>query len=241
MMVGQEKDEHFDPIYSLRARDYHELVLREDTGGTLPAALAAITPFSGKSVIELGAGTGRVTALLSAMAAEVRAFDRSQAMLDVAAGFLAGERGRNVTLATADNRSVPLPDGSADIVVEGWSFGHTICLADDRWEGAATGIIGESMRLLRPGGTLILIETLGTGFRSPRAPGPILPLFFSWLENTRGFAHRWIRTDYTFESMEKAQELVPFFFGQMVDHEVLPSGQVSVPECTGLWWKRKQP
>jgi ubiquinone/menaquinone biosynthesis C-methylase UbiE len=241
MTVARDNDEHFDPIYSERARDYHELVIREDADGRLPAALAEIVELPGKTVVELGAGTGRVTALLSTTAAKVLAFDRSPAMLEVARGFLAGTPGGAVTFAAADNRSVPLADGSADVVVEGWSFGHTICLADERWKEAAAGIIGESMRLLRLGGTLLLIETLGTGLRSPQAPGPILPLFFSWLENTRGFAHRWIRTDYTFESMEKAQELVPFFFGQMVDHEVLPSGQVSVPECTGLWWKRKQP
>jgi ubiquinone/menaquinone biosynthesis C-methylase UbiE len=242
MTVGRGKtDDHFDPIYLQRASDYHELVIREDAEGNLGSALAEAADFSGTTVVELGAGTGRVTRLLAAMAGKVLAFDRSRPMLDVAAGYLGDAVRRNVTLATADNRSVPLADNAADIVVEGWSFGHTVCLADEEWKDAATQIVEESMRLLKPGGTLILIETLGTGFRSPRAPGPILPQFFSWLETERGFAHKWIRTDYTFETLGKTRELVPFFFGQMVDHEVLPSGQVRVPECTGLWWKRKQP
>jgi SAM-dependent methyltransferase len=239
--VPRKPDDHFTHIYLHRARDYHELVMREDAQGSLGAALAAIAVFSGAQVVELGAGTGRVTGLLAGMGARVRAFDRSRPMLDVAAGWLGGELGARVTFAEADNRSIPLPDASADVVVEGWSFGHTVMDAGASWKEAAAELVAETMRLLRPGGTAILVETLGTGLRIPQPPGPIFPLFFSWLEDGQGFARRWIRTDYLFETAARARELVPFFFGQMVEHEVLPTGQVSVPECTGIWWKRKDP
>ena len=57
---------------------------------------------------------------------------------------------------------------------------------------------------------------------------------------TSSFALKWVRTDYTFESQERARTLVEFFFGRMVEHEVLASGEVTVPECTGIWWKKKQ-
>jgi hypothetical protein len=92
---------------------------------------------------------------------------------------------------------------------------------------------------VKPGGTAILIETLGTGQRTPHPPGSRLPLFFSWLQEERGFAMKWIRTDYLFENLAKARELVEFFFGQMVEHDVRATGQVVVPECTGIWWKVK--
>jgi SAM-dependent methyltransferase len=239
--VPKKPDDHFTQIYRHRARDYHELVTREDAHGNLGAALAGIARFDGTTVVEMGAGTGRVTRLLAGLGARVLAFDRSRPMLDVAAGWLRGEVAARVTLAEADNRRIPLPDGSADAVVEGWSFGHTVMDADGAWKEAAAGLISETMRLLRPGGTAILIETLGTGFRAPEPPGPIFPLFFKWLEGEQGFTRHWIRTDYVFETAAKARELVPFFFGQMVEHEVLPTGQVSVPECTGIWWKRKDP
>jgi ubiquinone/menaquinone biosynthesis C-methylase UbiE len=238
--VPRKPGNHFAAIYGKRAAQYHELVMREDTAGNLRRALAGIAPFPGATVVELGAGTGRVTKMLSAMAGRVIAFDRSRHMLDRGALHLAEELRRNVSLAEADNRSVPLPDGAADIVVEGWSFGHTVMDAEGAWKEAAQGIIAEAMRLLRPGGTAILVETLGTGCRSPEPPGPIFPLFFAWLEQERGFARHWIRTDYTFETAAKAAELVPFFFGQMVEHDLLPTGEVTVPECTGIWWKRKQ-
>jgi len=233
-------DAHFDPIYSRHAEEYHELVTREDTQGNLVSALRQIVDFRAKTVVELGAGTGRITKIVAPMAGRVLAFDRSRHMLEQAAAYLSDDLGRNVTLAEADNRSVPLPDGTADIVIEGWSFGHTVVQGGDAWKTAAEAILAETTRLLKRGGTAILIETLGTGFRAPQPPGPLLPLFFSWLEKERGYALKWIRTDYTFESQERARALVEFFFGRMVEHEVLASGEVIVPECTGIWWKIKQ-
>ena len=158
-------------------------------------------------------------------------------MLDRARAYLSEETRGNVLLAEADNLAVPLPDSSADVLVEGWSFGHSVSREGRDWKNAAEEVLAEGLRLVKPGGVLILIETLGTGCRTPHPPGPVLPLFFSWLEHERGFALKWIRTDYLFESAAKARELVEFFFGQMVEHEVLSSGQVVVPECTGIWWK----
>jgi ubiquinone/menaquinone biosynthesis C-methylase UbiE len=241
-MMGDDEstDAHFDPIYSRHAGEYHELVTREDTQGNLVSALRQIVDFNSKTVVELGAGTGRITKIIAPMSGSVLAFDRSGHMLEQAAAYLSDELGRNVTLAEADNRRVPLPDAAADIVIEGWSFGHTVMLGGDAWKAAAEGLLAETTRLLKRGGTAILIETLGTGFRAPQPPGPVLPLFFSWLEEVQGYARKWIRTDYTFESQERARTLVEFFFGQMVEHEVLASGAVTVPECTGIWWKRKQ-
>ncbi len=232
-------DAHFDRIYGTRAFDYHELVSREDMQGNLPRALQEIVDFRGKTVIELGAGTGRVTRILAPLAGRVLAFDRSPHMLEQARVYLSDELKGNVRLSKADNHAVPLPDSSADILVEGWSFGHSVSREGGDWRKAAGEVLAESMRLVKPGGTLILIETLGTGHLAPHPPGPWLPLFFSWLQDERGFALKWIRTDYLFESLTKARELVEFFFGQMVEHEALDSGQVVVPECTGIWWKLK--
>jgi ubiquinone/menaquinone biosynthesis C-methylase UbiE len=233
-------DAHFDRIYDTRAWEYHELVSREDREGNLSRALQEIVEFRGKTVIELGAGTGRVTRILAPLAGRILAFDRSRHMLERAGAYLSEELKRNVRLAEADNRAVPLPDASAEILVEGWSFGHSVSRVGDEWRKAAVEILAECMRLVKPGGAIILIETLGTGHGVPHPPGPHLPLFFSWLQDEYGFALKWIRTDYLFESLAKARELVEFFFGQMVAHEVLASGQVVVPECTGIWWKIKQ-
>ena len=237
--MSSSADAHFDQIYATRAQDYHELVSREDMQGNLPRALMEVADFRGMTVIELGAGTGRVTRIIAPLAGRVLAFDRSRHMLEKAGAYLAEEIERNVRLGQADNLAVPLPDSSADILIEGWSFGHSVSREGGDWKKTAREILHECTRLVKPGGAIILIETLGTGYREPHPPGSPLSLFFSWLQEECGFSLKWIRTDYLFESLARARELVEFFFGQMLDHEVRASGQVVVPECTGIWWKTR--
>jgi ubiquinone/menaquinone biosynthesis C-methylase UbiE len=237
-MTESEKS-RYDLIFSRHAEEYHELVAAEDWQGNLPRALKEITSFTGKTVVELGAGTGRVTMLVAPLCAKVLAFDRSQHMLDKAAANVRSLGLDNVSLAACDNRTVPLAAACADIVMEGWSFGHTVSLAQGQWQNEADALLSESRRLLRPGGTLIIMETLGTGVRMPAAPGPVLPLFYGYLEKQLGFTARWVRTDYRFSSLAEARRLVELFFGQMMDYELASERQVIVPECTGIWWESR--
>jgi len=237
--MREDEKARFELIYARHATEYHELVSAEDWQGNLARALGEVTSFRGKTVVELGAGTGRITMLLAPLCQKVLAFDASQHMLDAARAHIEKGGFRNVSLGAADNRAVPLADASADVVIEGWSFGHAVSEAESRWENTADALLSESTRLLRPGGVLILIETLGTGFRMPAAPGPILPVFYGYLEKQLGFGARWVRTDYRFPSLAEARRLVELFFGQMVDYDLGPAGNVIVPECTGIWWKKR--
>ncbi len=237
--MTENEQTRFELIFNRHAAEYHELVAAEDWQGNLPRALGEITDFEGKTVVEMGAGTGRVTMLVAPLCSEVLAFDASQHMLDTAASNLKGRALGNVTLQKADNRAIPLPDASAEIVIEGWSFGYTVSQGQSQWQNTADALLAESARLLMPGGTLIVIETLGTGLRMPAAPGAVLPVFYGYLERQLGFTARWIRTDYRFPSLSEARRLVELFFGQMADYELAAEGDVIVPECTGIWWKRR--
>jgi len=235
--MTEEEKSRYELIFSRHAGEYHELVAAEDWEGNLPRALGEITSFAGRTVVELGAGTGRVTMIVAPLCAKVLAFDRSQHMLDTAAANMRDVG--NVSLAVCDNRAVPLPDASADIVIEGWSFGHTVSQAKSQWQNQADELLAECNRLLKPGGVLIIIETLGTGFRMPAPPGAVLPLFYGYLEKQLGFTARWVRTDYRFPSLAETRRLVEMFFGAMVDYDLVEGRQVIVPECTGLWWKSR--
>ncbi len=238
MHVEERADPHFELIYGRHAAEYHELVSCEDWQGNLPRALHGAASFAGRTVVELGAGTGRITEMVASWSAKVLAFDRSQHMLDAAASNLGARGLRNVTLAVAENTAVPLLDGAADIVIEGWSFGHMVSGAAGAWRPAAEALLAESLRLVKPGGSLILIETLGTGVRMPEPPGPVLPVFYGLLERQLGFTARWVRTDYRFPSLAEARRLIELFFGGMVDYEPAEGGGVIVPECTGVWSRR---
>jgi ubiquinone/menaquinone biosynthesis C-methylase UbiE len=235
--MNESEKSRFELIFNRHAEEYHQLVAAEDWQENLPPALGEIASFKGKTVVELGAGTGRVTMIVAPWAGKVLAFDASQHMLDKAVSNAQSRGLTNVSFSVCDNRAVPLPDAIADIVIEGWSFGYTISRAQSQWQNEADALLAECTRLLRTGGMLIVIETLGTGFRMPAAPGRVLPLFYGYLEKQLGFTSRWVRTDYRFPSLAQARRLVELFFGQMVEYDVVAGRQVVVPECTGIWWK----
>ena len=98
--------------------------------------------------------------------------------------------------------------------------------------------LAELERALRPGGTLVVIETLGTGRTEPAPPTPELAEYFAWLEGEQGMRRVAIRTDYRFADVEAAARATGFFFGAEFAARVRREGWARVPECTGLWWRR---
>jgi len=228
--------DHFKHIYTYQADLYDELVSREDQRGNLFAALNEIADPGGKIVADLGAGTGRVARLLSFLAQRVIACDISLPMLQIAQQQLTISGMDNVALVTAENRLLPLPDACVDVAVEGWSFGHAVGWHPATWRQEVQRMLDEMHRILRPGGTLVLIETLGTGSKSPEPPTSGLAELYKWWESI-GFQHRWIRTDYQFEDLEEAEKLTRFFFGDALADQVVRDNRVILPECTGLWWQ----
>ncbi len=89
-------------------------------------------------------------------------------------------------------------------------------------------------RAAKPGGTLIIMETMGTGVQQPAPPNPALA-DYAWLENEHGFTRQVIATDYDFGSVDRAAELCGFFFGAELAARVRANGSSRVPEFTGIW------
>jgi ubiquinone/menaquinone biosynthesis C-methylase UbiE len=96
--------------------------------------------------------------------------------------------------------------------------------------------LNEMRRIVRRGGTIIILETLGTGHETPEAP-EFLQNYYHLLETAYGFERKAIRTDYLFESAEEAEELTRFFFGDELAERVKRENRTALPECTGVWWK----
>ncbi len=209
----------------------------EDYQLNLPRALEEIRSFTAADVVELGTGTGRVTMLYAAHARSVVACDRELSMLRVAARKFRAANLSHVRTAIGDNRRLPLPDRTADIAIAGWSIGHTQYWSPETWQAEVDRALGEMRRMLRPGGTLIIIETLGTGQTEPAPPHERLAAYYAYLEQRYGFQTTAIRTDLCFDSVEQAAELTGFFFGEEFAQHVVRERWQIVPECTGLWWK----
>ena len=229
--------DHFKQIYRDQAHMYERLVAREDQHGNLFEALNDIVPLHGLDIIEFGAGTGRLTRLLAVLAARVLAFDIEPAMLSLAATIMRETGLSGWALALGDNATMPVASSSADLVIEGWSFAHAVAWFPQQWPRRTDAMLTEMQRIVKPGGMAILIETLGTGSRRPQAPTPDLAQLYQHWEDAWGFSRRWIRTDYQFATSQEADELTRFFFGDSLADECLAPGGVTLPECTGIWWR----
>lgn len=228
--------DHFQDIYRRHAALYDRMVCCEDYEGNILPALQSIRALDGLDVVEFGAGTGRLTRLLLPCVRLVCAFDISPHMLETARPSL--ERlGTHWTLAVADNRAMPVERGTADMTIAGWSFGHGTAWYGDSWLDEIGRMVDELLRVLKPDGTAIVIETMGTGNEVPAPPGERLAAYYHWLETRRGFSCTWIRTDYQFTSVEEADTLTRFFFGDTLGDRIVREQMTVLPECTGIWWK----
>ena len=220
----------YQSIYLHQAAQYELMVSREDYQGNLLPALNAIRPLDGLDGVELGAGTGRLTRQIAPLLRSLLALDISQPMLDVL-----HEKLPQVKVAAADNRAIPLMSQSADVTIAGWSIAHSVGWYPETWREETGKAIAEMFRLLRPGGTVILLETLGTGNETPAPPNEGLAQFYTMLEADYGFTRTALRTDYQFESPAEGQALLRFFFGDELADRVVAEQLTILPECTGIW------
>lgn len=222
-------------IYNKQARKYDLLVAREDYQKDIFPALNQVRPLDGLDVIEFGAGTGRLTCMIASIVKTILAFDASQHMLDAAIAKLK-DRLQNWMVAVADNRNLPIGDQIADVSIAGWTFCYFTSWYAETWRDEIGQALAQMKRVLRPGGTAIILETLGTGWEKPHPPTEALAAYYALLEEEYGFSSTWIRTAYRFESLSEAEELTRFFFGDELADKVVREGLVILPECTGIWW-----
>jgi ubiquinone/menaquinone biosynthesis C-methylase UbiE len=225
-------------IYQSAAERYQALVGREDYEDNLLPAILAIDPLRDKDVIELGSGTGRVSCLIAPIVRTLVASDISYHMLAFGKQRLAELDLDNWHLSLESHRSLPFARDAADVIIAGWSFCYAALDAGEGWQPALEEALAEVERILRPGGKLILIESLGTGLESSKAPDVLMD-YLAYLD-THGFESNWVRTDYRFKDKAEADDLTTFFFGDLPMPMWETDAGVIVPECTGLWWKTFQ-
>jgi SAM-dependent methyltransferase len=106
------------------------------------------------TVLDLGAGTGKLTRLLVAAFDRVVAVEPADAMRQMLLEMCPG-----VQALSGNAAAIPLPDATADAVFAAQSF-HTF---------DATQAIPEIARVLRPGGAIVLLWNLPAGPWRPSA------------------------------------------------------------------------
>jgi ubiquinone/menaquinone biosynthesis C-methylase UbiE len=220
-------------IYQTDADRYEALVSREDYQGNILKALEEIIVLDGLDILDLGAGTGRLAVMLAPRAKSMQAFDVSEEMLRVCRQRLEASGLSNWKVEVADHRQLPIPNSSADLAVSGWSVSYLAVWNPNSWRRELEKWLDEMKRVLRRGSFIVLFESFGTGNESP-IQLEHLKEFYPWLDEA-GFQKKWIRTDYKFASVEEAEELSCFFFGDELGDKVRANGWMILPECTGVW------
>jgi len=231
--------DHYQQIYSRRAAEYQRMIAAEDVDGNLLATLREITPLQGKCILDLGSGTGRLPVLISAgneKPGQMVGLDLQAAMLRENLRQRQAHAG-TWSLLLADMRRLPLAASWADVVIAGWAVGHLTGWYPASWQAEIGQVLAEMQRMLKPGGCLIILETLGTGSLTPGPPVQSLAALYSWLEGKQGFNRRTIRTDYQFVSVEQAVQNTEFFFGAGLAERIRQHKWARLPEWTGVWFR----
>jgi len=228
--------EHFQYIYNYCTVEYHRMITAEDVDRNLLATLSSLVPFQGMRVLDLGTGTGRIPIMLNGKAVQVVGLDISRAMLHQNQTQRAQFNG-SWTLICGDMRQLPIISGWADITCAGWAIGHLQSWFSGEWRSQIGHVLSEMQRVTGPGGSLAILETLGTGCLKP-SPGKILAEYYRWLEQDWGFSSQVISTDYQFASVNEAAKCTEFFFGPELVTQIHQQGWSRLPEWTGVWWKK---
>lgn len=223
-----------EEIYKTEGDKYEALIAREDYQGNILKSLREITPLENRTVLDLGAGTGRLTGLLAPHVSHIHAFDISKEMLRICRDKFLASGLSNWQVDIADHRQLPVENKSADLVVSGWSLSYLSVWNPETGQAELEKWLDEMKRVLRPNRHIVLFESLGTGNESPLRLEHLKD-FYPWLDEV-GFQNKWIRTDYKFASLAEAEYLSRFFFGDELGDKVKENNWVILPECSGVWW-----
>lgn len=104
---------------------------------------------TGMTAIELGCGTGYISAWMARRGASVTAIDNSEAQLGTARR-LGAEHGLDITWIHGNAERVPIADEAFDFAIS--EYGAVLWCDPYRW-------VPEAHRLLRPGGRLVTLST----------------------------------------------------------------------------------
>lgn len=222
-----------DQIYDKQANMYEQLISKQDS---LEGVIKEITQYRNLDVADLGAGSGRLAEFMAAAARSLICTDDSSAMLSVLEEKFKGSKFNNWSTVVSDHRKLPIESSTIDLAVSGWSLCYLASSNVPDWRTNLTSMMAEIHRILRPNGTIIILENFGTGSEEPNPPD-FLKQYYRLLSEKYGFSHKWIRTDYTFDSVQEAVELTGFFFGDWLVEKVKQNNWSVVPECAGVWWK----
>jgi ubiquinone/menaquinone biosynthesis C-methylase UbiE len=167
-------------------------------GPDLAAMIQAVTLRGDERVLDAGCGAGHTALAFAPHVAEVVAVDLTLAML-TQVRRLAKERGlANVVAVRGDVEKLQFPDNSFDLVTTRYSAHH--------WPRPAAAM-QEFARVLKPGGTLLLVDVVAP-------PAPLPDTFLNTIELLRDPSHVRDHSAAQWQAMMEAAGFAAEFIGQ---------------------------
>jgi ubiquinone/menaquinone biosynthesis C-methylase UbiE len=203
-----------------------------DRAGLIESAMGSLADWGGRTVLDVGCGTGFHLPRFAATAAEVIGIEPHPPLLAIARRRV--RRLENVTVREGNAACLPLGDASVDVVHARWAYFFG--------PGAEPGL-AELDRVIRPGGTAFVIDndatrsTFGGWFRRgfPTVDPDAVEAFWT----TQGWERERLMIAWEFANREDFEAVVRIELPTAVAEEVL----VEQPEATGvdyavnLWWR----
>lgn len=187
-----------------------------------------------KTILDLGAGTGRYSILFSLLADKVYSLEPSSEMRDILNQKVKVNNIKNLHLIDKPAQDFELPDNSIDIIFSSWVLSgiynwHINTSKNElhKKKKELIAVVDKLKRILKDGGSIIVVET------APGQYGGELQSFImgskedfsgnftGWFADEFGFKSFRKNIDFNFDSTAEAAEIFGFIYGNKVREHIL--------------------
>jgi len=216
-MSSQAIPESIENRWDILYRDYPEIYDRFGRVTKTPTVIEALHqrfPLTGKTVVDVGSGSGLSTFELAQFAAQVIGVEPEAAMRDLALQAAHQQNVDNVTFLEGSAEAIPLPDHSVDAVVG-------VTLASLYAEDSIQAFAREAVRVTRSGGQVLLID-VARGWYGGELASVILDhpdenpyeILHDQTLRACGYEHMDFYTDQDYGTLDNITQTYGFIFGR---------------------------
>jgi SAM-dependent methyltransferase len=204
-----------------------------DRAGVIESAMAALHPFEGADLVDVGCGSGfHLPRFVELGCASVVGVEPHPPLVELAQERVKGVAAARVVEGVA--QALPLADDSVDIAHARWAYFFGA--------GAEPGL-AELERVLRPGGTAYVIDndatrsTFGRWFM--RAYPSYDPLAVERFWSRQGWSRERLTIEWTFDSRADFEDVVRIEFPETAAEGILAEHEgTTVDYAVSLWHRR---